>query len=245
VRGGTVFQDTHLPVQTRFRAVWRICANQNGMSARNLQRLLGIGSYGTAWLCLHKLRRAMVGPGRDRLAGTVEADECYLGGPGEGKRGRGASGRQSVFVAAELRGHKIGRIRLSGLPDVSGATLDKAVSGAAGGGASVRTDGWKGCNGIGKPGYRREISVPADAGLADIVLPKRHLVASLLKRWTLGTLPGNIGADHVQDYLNEFTFRFNRRSSKSRGLLFYRLAELSVATGPAPRALIVPPKGAG
>jgi hypothetical protein len=245
VLAGTVFQDTHLPVQTWFRAMWHICADKNGMSAQNLQRLLGMRSYNTAWLCLHKLRRAMVRPGRDRLSGTVEADECYAGGPKEGGRGRGAFGRQTVFVAAEVRGRKIGRIRLLRIPDVSGKTLEGAVSGAIAEGSAVRTDGWGGYNGIAGLGCRREIAAPDDTGLADIALPKCHLVVSLLKRWVPGTLQGNVGAEHLQDYLNGFTFRFNRRTSKSRGLLFYRLAELSVVTGPAPRASIVPSKGDG
>jgi transposase-like protein len=245
VLAGTVFQDTHLPMQTWFRAMWYLCANKNGMSAQNLQRLLGLRSYNTAWLCLHKLRRAMVRPGRDRLTGPVEVDECYIGGPKEGRRGRGAFGKQIVFVAAEVRGRKIGRIRLSRIPGVSGAALVEAVSETVVEGATVRTDGWDGYNGIVQKGYGRQIAVKNDGELADVVLPRCHLVVSLLKRWVLGTLQGNVGAEHLQDYLNEFTFRFNRRTSKSRGLLFYRLAELAVATSPVPRSAIVPPDGAG
>lgn len=238
----TVFQDTHMPLPTWFRAMWHVCANKNGMSAQNLQRLLGIRSYNTAWLCLHKLRRAMVRPGRECLSGIVEADETYVGGPREGKSGRGAFGKQIVFIAAEVRGRKIGRIRLSHIPDVSGAALVPAVSEAVVAGATVRTDGWKGYNGLTTGGYKHELTVEDEDELADIVLPKCHLVISLLKRWILGTLQGNVGKDHLQDYLNEFTFRFNRRNAKSRGLLFYRLAQLAVVTAPNPRSTIVTPQ---
>jgi len=245
VLAGTIFQDTHMPMQTWFRAMWYLCANKNGMSAQNLQRLLGLQSYNTAWLCLHKLRRVMVRPGRNRLSGTVEVDECYIGGPKEGRRGRGAFGKQIVFVAAEVRKHKIGRIRLLRIPNVSGAALENAVSEAIVEGAHVRTDGWSGYNGIVQMGYEREIADENDKELADVVLPKCHLVVSLVKRWILGTLQGNVGARHLQDYLNEFTFRFNRRTSNSRGLLFYRLAELAVMASPVPRSAIVPPKETG
>jgi len=220
--------------------MWYVCANKNGLSAQNLQRLLGLPSYNTAWLCLHKLRRAMVRPGRECLSGVVEADETYVGGPREGKRGRGAFGKQIVFIAAEVRGRKIGRIRLSSIPDVSGATLVSAVSQAVAAGATVRTDGWRGYNGLSDAGYGHEVAVEDDDELAEVVLPKCHLVVSLMKRWILGTLQGSVGKDHLQDYLNEFTFRFNRRTSKSRGLLFYRLAQLAVVTAPNPRSKIVP-----
>ena len=184
----------------------------------------------------------MVRPGRECLSGIVEADETYIGGPKEGKSGRGAFGKQIVFIAAEVRGRKIGRIRLSHIPGVSGAVLVPAVSEAVVTGATVRTDGWKGYNGLSNGGYKHEVTVENEAELADIVLPKCHLVISLLKRWILGTLQGNVGKDHLQDYLNEFTFRFNRRDSKSRGLLLYRLAQMAVVTAPNSRSTIVPPQ---
>jgi transposase-like protein len=242
VMAGTVLQDSHTPLPTWFRAMWHICANKNGMSAQNLQRLLGLRSYNTAWLCLHKLRRAMVRPGRECLSGIVEADETYVGGPREGKSGRGAFGKQIIFIAAEVRGRKVGRIRLSHIPDVSGATLGCAVAETVAKGSIVRTDGWKGYNNLATCGYGHEVTSGNAEELADIALPKCHLVISLLKRWILGTLQGNVGKEHLQDYLNEFTFRFNRRNSKSRGLLFYRLAQLAVVTAPNPRSKIVPPQ---
>ena len=141
VMAGTVLQDSHTPLPTWFRAMWHICANKNGMSAQNLQRLLGLRSYNTAWLCLHKLRRAMVRPGRECLSGIVEADETYVGGPREGKSGRGAFGKQIVFIAAEVHGRKVGRIRLTHIPDVSDTTLGCAVAETVAKGSIVRTDG--------------------------------------------------------------------------------------------------------
>ena len=173
----------------------------------------------------------------------LEVDETYLGGPQEGKRGRGAFGKEIVFVAVEIRGRKIGRIRLQCISDVSGATLECSVTDEIQKGAVIRSDGWGGYNGIKRLGYGHEVAVKGCEELADIVLPKCHLVVSLLKRWILGTLQGNVGIGHLQDYLNEFTFRFNRRNSKSRGLLFYRLAELVVTTAPNPRSTIIPQPG--
>ena len=118
ILAGTVFQDTHIPLQTWFRVMWHMCAQKNGMSALGLQRVLGIASYNTAWLCLHKLRRAMIRPGRERLRGRVQVDESYVGDPREGKRGRGAYGKKIVFVAVEHpKPRVLGRIRLSCVPD--------------------------------------------------------------------------------------------------------------------------------
>jgi transposase-like protein len=222
--------------------VARLYEQERDVSAQNLQRLLGLRSYNTAWLCLHKLRRAMVRPGRESLSGIVEADEAYVGGPKDEKSGRGAFGKQIVFIAAEVCSRKIGRIRLFLISGVSGATRVPAVSGTVAAGATVRTDGWKGYSGLAKGGYKHEATVEDEDELAEIVLSKCHLVVSLLKRWILGTLLGNVGKDHLQDYLNEFTFRFNRRDSKSRGLLFYRLAQMAVVTAPTPRSKIVPPQ---
>lgn len=241
VLAGTIFQDTHLPLKTWFRAMWLVCASKNGMSAQNLQRLLGLRSYNTAWLCLHKLRRAMVRPGRERLSGTVEADETYIGGPSEGKRGRGAFGKRIVVVIAERRGEAIGRIRLAEVPNVRSESLKPVVLDYVEPGSTVVTDGWTGYNFLQSEGYGRINEVRDESELASVVLPRCHLVVSLVKRWILGTLQGSIGVDHLQDYLNEFTFRFNRRASRSRGLLFQRLLELTVQTAPNTRNSIIPP----
>ena len=214
------------------------------MSALNLQRQLGLRSYNTAWLCLHKLRRSMVRPGRDRLSGEVEVDETYLGGQVEGKGGRGAFGKQIVLVAAERKNEKgvpvIGRIRLARIPNVQAATLEKRITELIEPGSTVITDGWCGYNSLGQKGYSHSVVFAAYRDPGEVVLPQCHLVASLMKRWVLGTLQGSVGADHVEDYLNEFVFRFNRRRSKSRGLLFYRLMEQVVSSPPVPRKDIMP-----
>ena len=181
----------------------------------------------------------MVRPGRERLSGEVEVDEAYVGAEREGKRGRGAFGKKIVFVAVEKNGGTMGRIRLAGIPDVSGATLGQAIRETIEDGAAICSDGWKGYSGLSKAGYIHTVTGKSIEELAEDILPKCHLVISLLKRWMLGTLQGNVGSDHFQDYLNEFTFRFNRRSSRSRGKLFYRLAEQSVATRPNDRSKIV------
>jgi transposase-like protein len=249
VLAGTLFHRTHLPMKTWFRAMWHLCAAKNGLSAQNLQRQIGLGSYNTAWLCLHKLRRVMVRPGRERLSGEVEVDETYVGGPAEGKRGRGAFGKQIVMVAVERKSVKdergavrpiMGRIRLEVIPDVQMETLEKGVEALVEPGSKIVTDGWAGYNSLEKNGYRRSIEIASREELADIALPNCHMVASLMKRWILGTLQGSVGAEHLQDYLNEFTFRFNRRSSRSRGLLFHRLMELAVSAHPVFRKDIIP-----
>ena len=239
VLSGTVMHRTHLPVKMWFRAMWCICAGKSGVSALNMGQTLGMGSYNTAWLCLHKLRRAMVRLGRERLSGVVEADETYVGAPQEGKKGRGAYGKRLVFVAVERKGRRIGRIRLQCIADASGKSLQAAVADNIEPGSRVRTDGWSGYRWMDESCYSHERANDVDEEVADCVLPKCHLVIGLFKRWMNGTLQGNIGRDHLDDYLNEFVFRFNRRTSRSRGLLFQRLASLAMSTGPNPRDSIV------
>jgi len=239
VIAGTIFQNTHMPLPMWFRAMWCVCSQKNGVSALGLQQALSFSSYNTAWLCLHKLRKAMVRPGREKLSGHVEVDEAYIGGKQEGKRGRGAYGKKIIFVAVEKKGDAMGRIRLFCIPDVSAKTLEKVIHDTIKEGSSIYTDGWKGYSGLRKSGYIHTVTNKSTEEFSEEILPKCHLVISLVKRWILGTLQGNVGADHFQDYLNEFTFRFNRRSSNSRGKLFYRLAQLSVVTLPSERSKIV------
>ena len=182
----------------------------------------------------------MIRPGRALLKGIVEANETYVGGQAEGTRGRGAFGKRIVLVVAERDGRRVGRIRLQEIPNVQLPTLEASVSGLVESGSTVVTDGWRGYNFLSEKGYLRIIEAENDSEMSDIVLPKCHSVISLLKRWMLGTLQGSVGAEHLQDYLNEFTFRFNRRTSRSRGLLFQRLLEMCVQTAPNPRQTIVP-----
>jgi transposase-like protein len=233
VTAGTIFQDTHTPLTVWFRAMWWVTAQKNGVSALGLQRVLGLGSYQTAWAWLHKLRRAMVRPGRDPLAGTVEVDETYLGGLEEGKRGRQTEKKALIVVAAQEDGRGIGRIRMRRIADASAASLMPFVQDSIEPGSVVHTDGWLGYEPLERKGYRHRITFlrgheksPSD------LLPRVHRVISLLKRWLLGTHQGAVSLAHLDYYLDEFTFRFNRRRSRSRGKLFFRLAQQAVAVEP-------------
>ena len=238
--GPKAIQDTRKPLRTWFLAMWFITSQKNGMSALGLQRALGLGSYETAWTWLHKLRRAMVRPGRDRLAGEIEVDETYVGGPEEGKRGRAIEKKSIVVVAAEKNGRAIGRIRLKRVKDVSAESLLEFIRDVVEPGATLHTDGWKGYAGLSAAGYKHRVTVISDGtDQAHEVMPRVHNVASLLKRWLLGTLQGGVQHQHLDYYLDEFTFRFNRRRSNTRGLLFYRLAQQAVAAAPAPYSSIV------
>ena len=234
---GTVFQDTRKPLRLWFQAMWYVTNQKQGVNALGLQRLLGLGSYHTAWTWLHKLRRAMVRPGRDRLAGTVEVDETFLGGPEPGKRGRGAAGKVLVLVAAQEDGPRIGRIRLRRIADASGPTLEAAIQSMIAPGSTVRTDTWRGYNGLQARGYSHEV-IRQETTLGDNLLPLANRVASLLKRWLLGTHQGAVRPSHLDYYLDEFTFRFNRRTSGSRGKLFYRLVQQALILDPVPAKLI-------
>ena len=228
---GTLFADTHKPLRLWFEALWHVTNQKYGASALGMQRILGLGSYRTAWHWLHKLRRAMVRPGRDRLAGTVEVDETFIGGERPGKRGRGAAGKTLVVIAAQADGTRIGRIRLTRVAGANGKHLEAAVSQAVEPGSTVRTDGWGGYNGLNDLGYRHEV-IRLTPAVGENLLPLANRVAALLKRWLLGTHQGAVQPAHLDYYLDEFTFRFNRRTSGSRGLLFYRLLDQAVHLPP-------------
>ena len=209
ITAGTVFEDTRKPLRLWFRAAWHVTNQKHGVSALGLQRALGLGSYHTAWAWLHRLRRAMVRPGRDRLRGVVEVDETYIGGERPGKRGRGAAGKELVIVAAQEDGDRIGRIRLCHVPDVSTGSLLGAVQRSVEAGSVVRTDGFKQYRCLKGEGYVHRV-VRQDTHVGDNLLPFAHRVASLLKRWLLGTHQGAVRGSHLDYYLDEFTFRFNR-----------------------------------
>jgi transposase-like protein len=237
---GTIFQDTRKPLTMWFRAIWWVTAQKNGASALGLQRILGLRSYITAWTWLHKLRRAMVRPGRDRLSGRVEVDESYVGGLEEGVRGRRAETKALVAVACEEDGKGIGRIRLRRIRNASAASLQSFVEDAIQPGSIVHTDGWEGYTGLETKGYAREVTVlKRNPRSAVELLPRVHLVISLLKRWLVGTHQGAVSLRHLDYYLDEFTFRFNRRKSRSRGKLFYRLLQQAVAAEPTPYKAVV------
>jgi transposase-like protein len=231
VTAGTLFADTHKPLRLWFEAIWYITNQKYGASALGVKRVLGLGSYRTAWNWLHKLRRAMVRPGRDRLAGVVEVDETFVGAPQPGKRGRGSGGKTLVLIAAQADGRNIGRIRLARIADGSAASIEPAVRQSIAPGTRIQTDDWNGYRGLEAMGYEREV-IRSTVELGDNLLPRANRVASLLKRWLLGTHQGAVRPEHLDYYLDEFSFRFNRRTSVSRGLLFYRLMQQAVAMGP-------------
>jgi transposase-like protein len=234
VTAGTIFQDTRTPLTVWFRAMWWMTSQKHGISALGLQRVLGLGSYQTAWACLHKLRRAMVRPGREGLSGSVEADETYLGGLQEGRRGRQAGSKALIVVAAEEDGKGIGRIRMRRIPDASAHSLVPFVQESVEPGSLIHTDGWLGYEPLQAHGYIHRVTfLRGQPRSPSELLPRVHRVVSLLKRWLLGTHQGAVSIEHLDGYLDEFTFRFNRRKSQSRGKLFYRLAQQAVAAEPA------------
>jgi transposase-like protein len=252
VTAGTVFQDTHLPLAPWFRAIWWVTSQKTGASALGVQHVLGLRSYKTAWTWLHKLRRAMVRPGRDRLTGRVEVDETFLGGREAGPRGRGSLEKAQIAVAAEEDGAGIGRIRMRRIADASAASLHAFVADSVAPGSVVHTDAWAGYGGLDALGYSHEVTVrgPRPQAAAEL-MPRVHRVISLLKRWLLGTHQGAASHEYLDYYLDEFTFRFNRRTSRHRGKLFFRLLEQAVQVEPAPYREIVrrahphPPQSVG
>jgi transposase-like protein len=224
VTAGTIFDRSRVPLADWFTAIWFMTNQKYGVSALGLQRLLGFGSYQTAWTMLRKLRTAMVRPGRERLQGTVEVDETYVGGIEQGTRGRGTERKFIVAIAIEV---------LSPIVDASSRSLIPFVQFTIEPGSQVNTDGWKGYAGLAKEGYEHHaVSISSSGDPAHVVMPGVHKIASLLKRWMLGTHQGSVTAAHLDAYLDEFAFRFNRRKSRRRGMLFYRLLENAVVTQP-------------
>ncbi len=235
VTAGTIFQDTRKPLVDWFRAMYWVTTQKNGASALGLQRVLGLGSYKTAWTWLHKLRRAMVRPGRDRLSGRVEVDETYLGGLEEGARGRQTDRKALIVIAAQEDGPGIGRIRMRRVEDASAESLVPFVQEAVEIGSTVHTDGWLGYLPVEAAGYDHQVTfLHGKSESPSALMPRVHRVVSLLKRWLMGTHQGAVTHEHLDYYLDEFTFRFNRRRSGNRGKLFYRLAQQAVAIDPVP-----------
>lgn len=232
---GTIFQGSRLPLRLWFQAMWYVVCQKQGVSALALKGILGLGSYETAWAWLHKLRRAMVRPGRDRLTGTVEVDEIFIGGPEKGKEGRGFLKKSMVLVAVEDKdGRDIGRIRLAVIESGSHGTIVRALKTMVEPGSTVNTDGWRGYTGLERDGYVHAVIRKETAPEEENLTPLVHRVASLLKRWLLNTHQGGVQHSHLPYYLDEFVFRFNRRTSRSRGLLFYRLVQQAFMADPAP-----------
>ena len=233
---GTIFEQTKTGLAKWFLAIYLVTSSKGGIAATELKRQLGLGSYQTAWTWLHKLRKAMVRPDRQPLAGRVEADETHLGGPKPGKRGRGAAGKALVAGAVEAgrgeaRGRRLGRLRLAPLADASAASLDAFLAASVAKPATVATDGWRGYHGLPAAGYDHEpVSLSASWGDAALRLPAIHLVFSLAKRWLLGTHHGAVSEKHLPAYLDEYVFRFNRRTATLVSHGFARLIEQAVKT---------------
>ena len=235
VTAGTIFHRTRTPLSTWFAAAWLVTSQKNGVSAQGLQRVLGMKSYETAWAWMHKLRRAMVRPERDLLHGVVEVDETFVGGLSTGHSGA-SSGKAVVMVAVEKPGpgRKLGRIRLA-LADRPGTLgLVAFAQNTVAEGSTIRTDGARMLRRLGDLGYTHEYATGYNAPDPTEVLPGVHLVASLLKRWLTGTLHYGVAEHQLPYYLDEFTFRFNRRDSTARGMLFYRLLQQAAHTDPHP-----------
>jgi transposase-like protein len=236
---GTIFEQTKTGLARWFLAIWLVTSSKGGISAMELQRQMGFGSYQTAWSWLHKIRKAMVRPDRKPLAERVEADETLVGGVRPGKRGRGAAGKTVVAGAVEAaagkgRGRRLGRLRLQSVADASAASLEGFLAANVAPPAAVTTDGWPGYAGLGQAGYHHEtINLTAGWGDAVLRLPAIHLVFGLAKRWLLGTHHGAVSTKHLQAYLDEYVFRFNRRTANSIGHRFARLVEQAGLTPPA------------
>lgn len=242
VTAGTIFEKTRTSLRVWFHAAWYAVNQKNGVSALGLQKVLGLKSYETTWTWLHKFRTAMVRPGRDRLHGLVEVDETLIGGPQTGKRGRGAAGKVLVLVAVEDREGTnqkgIGRIRLKIIADASATTLENAIAEMVQPGSTIRTDGWRGYNGLEEQGYEHIVVKHKEEELGHDPTPLVHRIASLLKRWLIGTHHGRVEASHLRYYLDEYTFRFNRRRARSRGKLFYELIRQALLVHPMPLKLL-------
>jgi len=235
VTAGTIFHRIRTPLSTWFAAVWFITSQKNGVSAQGLQRVLGFSSYDTAWAWLHKLRRAMVRPERELLSGVVELDEVFIGNESRGRAG-GVKDNCAAMIAVEsLPGRKLGRVRIEIAPTARSADLLAFAERVIAKGSLVKTDGATNLRKLPQLGYEHVFYVGQDSPEpAHVNLPGVHMIASLLKRWLTGTLHYAVSQEHLAYYLDEYTFRFNRRKSKSRGLLFYRLLQQAVNTDPHP-----------
>jgi transposase-like protein len=242
---GTIFEQTKTGLARWFLAIYLVTASKGGISAMELKRQMGFGSYQTAWTWLHKIRKAMVAPGRQPLAARVEADETYVGGARPGRSGRGAAGKTRVAGAVEsgrgqARGRRLGRLRLAVVPDVSARSLEGFLATAVAPPATVATDGWSGYAGLAAAGYHHQpLNLSATWGDAALRLPAIHLVFGLAKRWLLGTHHGAVSTKHLPAYLDEFVFRFNRRTARRITHGFARLIEHAVQIQPTTYSTLV------
>jgi len=232
VTNGTIFHKSTKPLLIWFHAIWWMVAQKNGVSAKGLQKILGLGSYQTAWTWLHKFRRLMILSGRTKLQGVVEVDEVLVGGKSSGKRGRGAEGKSLIVIAVEVLGRRTGRTRLAKIPDASSKSLIAFIEANIEPSSTIITDGWPSYNELSQKGYQHKVQKATVKDEEEEVLPNVHRIASLLKRWLLGTHQSYLNKNKLEYYLDEYVFRYNRRTSKSRGLLFLRIIEQGVNAEP-------------
>ena len=245
VFAGTVLQDTKLPAQIWLTAMWLFATQKDGVSAKSLQENLGIKSYESAWLLLHKLRVAMVRSDREKLSGEIEIDEAYIGGElAGGKRGRGSENKQLIIIAVQLEkiksdkpsdalhAHRLAKIRAKCLENASKEQIHPFITDNIAVGSILHRDDWSGYKGIDEAGYTSVIVKASKSEKEEDKLPHIHLAISLINRWILGTYQGGIEEFHLQTYLEEYTFRFNRKTSHNRGWLFYRLVQGAMSTTP-------------
>ena len=239
VTAGTIFEKTRTPLRVWLAAAWYLTSQKQGVNALGLQRVLGLGSYQTAWTMLHRFRKAMVRPGREQLHGEVEVDETYLAitdrqSPLSAKGRKNNTAKTLIVIAVEMLQPKgFGRIRLCCISDDSADSVIPFIQEVIEPGAKVHTDGSAAYRTLPDLGYDHQRTVMRGSDIpAHVSMPGVHRVAALIKRWILGTHHGSVQPEHLDAYLDEFVFRFNRRTSSSRGMLFYRLLQQSVATGP-------------
>ena len=232
VTSGTIFHKSTKPLKVWFYAIWWIVAQKNGVSAKGLMKIIGLGSYRTSWTWLHKFRRLMVLSSRSKLQGIIEVDEVLIGGKKSGKRGRGAEGKSLIAVAVEVKGRKTGRVRLAKIPDASSISLNEFIENNIKKASTIITDEWPSYNKLESMGYIHKTQKATAKDEDEEVLPNVHRIASLLKRWLLGTHQSYVNKNKLGYYLDEYVFRYNRRTLTSRGLLFLRLIEQAVKTPP-------------
>ena len=244
VTAGTVMHGSKLELTVWFWAAYLMTTHSNGISATQLQLQLGIGSYKTAWLLCAKLRRAMVDPERNPLSGLVEVDEAAIpfrtrADPVAGPGGRSAEGKMPMVAALEIVGNGPGRLRLAPIVDYSAASLGAFVGANVASGATLRTDGWAAYPGT--PNIDHDPRVVGKMA-AHLVLPWTHRIFANLKRWALGVYHG-LRRRHLQSYLDEFVFRFNRR--RTRHAAFRTLLGIGTRTRPVTYKMLIAPEATG
>jgi hypothetical protein len=227
---GTLFQDTKLPLNLWFQMIWWFMGQKNGASALSLQQNFGIGSYRTSWSILKKLRLCAVLPTRSQLTGDVEVDQAFLGG---------VNGKEIILIAVEKRGLGSGRLRLKHAKSETAKEIQGFILDVVELGSNIISDRHKSYPTIVKKGYTREAMKKPYSwedvdGDDDRLLPRVGRAAAHMKRWYLGTYHGGMKITEIQPYLDEFVFRYNRRTSKSRGLVFHRMIEAAVQSKPKP-----------